>query len=407
MTPEKKIFVALPLMDEIEYLPSVLKSISNQNFGNFEVFICVNQPDKWWEDKEKINVCLRNAETILKLEQFKDFPVHVIDKSSPGKGWDDKYYGVGWARKTVMDTINNVASKNDILLTLDGDTTFGSGYFTSIADGFISNPEVNAISVPYYHPLTGNHDADRAILRYEIYMRYYAINLLRIGNPFAFTALGSAIACKVSAYRSIGGITPHKSGEDFYFLQKLRKFGPILIDHPQAVHPASRFSDRVFFGTGPAMIKGASGDWLSYPVYEHTVFDEVKVTFESFEKLFRADIKTPMSAFLQEKFKTDSIWQPLRENFKTAKQFIRACQHKVDGLRILQFIKWRPDRLKCNDEGNLFNFLQYHYPNDPLISAIDWNNFSFEFSEIEVLETIRDSLAAKEKVWQQKIKILK
>jgi hypothetical protein len=237
-------------------------------------------------------------------------------------------------------------------------------------------------------------------------MRYYAINLLRTGNPYAFTALGSAIACKVSAYRSIGGMTPHKSGEDFYFLQKLRKFGSVLIDHPQKVYPAARFSDRVFFGTGPAMIKGAGGDWHSYPVFDFSVFDEVEETFSAFSELFDKDIETPMSAFLNEKFGAGAIWQPLRENFKTIEKFVRACENRVDGLRILQYIKWRHNQKKSRDEENLLQFLQNHYPDDPLISIIDRKNFSFELSDLETLEKIRNSLVSKEETWQQQIKIL-
>ncbi|OQX78318.1 MAG: hypothetical protein B6D64_06915 [Bacteroidetes bacterium 4484_276] len=393
-------------MDELEGLPALLQCLNNQNYAGFELWICVNQPDSWWGEKEKIGVCKRNIETISELKKISGFPVHVIDKSSPGLGWDNKKYGVGQARKTVMDAINRVAAKEDIILCLDGDTAFGPEYFASIIKSFSQFPQANAISVPYLHLLTGSEDADRAILRYEIYMRYYAINMLRIGSPYAFTALGSAIACTVSAYRSVGGITPHKSGEDFYFLQKLRKFGPVLIAHPQKVYPAARFSDRVFFGTGPAMIKGAGGDWQSYPVFNFSIFDEVEETFKTFQGLFEHDIETPMSAFLMDKFKPGSIWQPLRENFKSVDKFVRACQQKVDGLRILQYIKWRHNQFNLPDEESLFIFLQQHCPDDPILPEIDWISFSFELSGLEVLGKIRDSLVEKEETWQKQIKIL-
>ena len=406
MASVRKIFVALPLMDELDGLPALLQCLNDQSYAGFELFVCVNQPDSWWAEKAKIGVCKRNVETICELKKITGFPVHIIDKCSPGLGWDSKKYGVGQARKTVMDAINKVSAKEDVILCLDGDTTFGPDYFASIIESFSQSPKVNAISVPYFHLLTGRDDADRAILRYEIYMRYYAINMLRIDNPYAFTALGSAIACKVSAYRSVGGLTPHKSGEDFYFLQKLRKFGSILIAHPQKVYPAARFSDRVFFGTGPAMIKGAGGDWQSYPVYNFSVFDEVAVTFKTFDGLFDGDIETPMSAFLMDKFKSGSIWQPLRENFKSVDKFVRACLQKVDGLRILQYIKWRHNQFNFSNEENLLSFLQQHYPDDPMLLDIDWRYFKFELSDLGTLEKIRDSLAAKEEALQKQIKIL-
>jgi hypothetical protein len=113
-----------------------------------------------------------------------------------------------------------------------------------------------------------------------------------------------------------------------------------------------------------------------------------------------------MAGFLREKFKTSSIWQPLRENFKTVEKFVRACQHKVDGLRMLQYIKWRHGQIDSVDEDNLFKFLQHFYPGDPLVLAIDWKNFSFEHADLEHLKAIRDSLVEKEEAWQQHTKIL-
>ena len=407
MREKKKIFVAVPLMDELENLGSFVECLTKQHYKHFEVFACVNQPEKWWADDRKIDLCRRNLKTIEQLKKITDFPVEMIDKSSPGRGWDDKNHGVGWARKTVMDKISLVADENDIIVSLDGDTVFGPDYFVSLVESFSKYPEIKAISVPYFHQLTGNREADRAILRYEIYMRYYSINMLRIGNPYAFTALGSAMAVRVSAYRAVGGMTPHKSGEDFYFLQKLRKFGPLLIDHPQRVYPAARFSDRVFFGTGPAMIKGALGDWSSYPVYDFRFFDEVAETFATFPTLFDKDFETPMSQFFREKFKTVSPWNSLRQNFKTTGNFVRACTHKIDGLRILQYIKWRHAQQEQADEENLFSWFRHFYPDGLESSGITPESFTFEKAEIETLEEMRNLLVTKEKSWQRQIKILR
>jgi hypothetical protein len=93
----------------------------------------------------------------------------------------------------------------------------------TVAEKLENSKNLLGIAIPYFHPLTGNNVNDRLILRYEIYMRHYLNNMLEIGNPYAFTAIGSAMAAKVSAYRKVGGLTPVKSGEDFYFIQKLKK----------------------------------------------------------------------------------------------------------------------------------------------------------------------------------------
>lgn len=406
MTKHRRIYIALPLMDELENISMMLSCLKNQDYQEFELVCCVNQPDSWWNVEGKKEICQRNLKTVDELRKVTGLNISIIDKTSMGNGWDTRNFGVGWARKTAMDAISHKANPDDIILSLDGDTEYPENYFGEIAKAFGHFPEIKAIAVPYYHKLTGDEKADFAILRYEIYMRCYAINLLRISNPYAFTALGSAIACSVATYRSLGGITPHKSGEDFYFLQKLRKFGQVLIDFPISVFPAARFSDRVFFGTGPAMIKGAGGDWSGYPVYPAHLFDNVAETFASFLKWFECEVETPMTPFLHEKFGEDFL-APLRKNSRSVAKFITACEHKIDGLRILQYLKsaYKPEM--NSDEKNLDEFLFRFYPAEKLTMSLADKGLDFKNATIEQLSELRNLLVTKEKEWQQMIKILR
>ncbi len=398
----RKVFVCIPLMDELENVPALMEYLRRQTFRDFVTVICVNQPDSWWNDPEKRDICRRNHETLKVLETVNDLSFHVIDRSSPGKGWNAKHFGVGWARKTAMDKAAAMAVADDLIVTMDGDTEFSPVYLASLADAFLHFPEVKVLSVPYYHRLTGHTNADRAILRYEIYMRTYAINMLRIQNPYAFTALGSAIACTADAYLWIGGITPHKSGEDFYFVQKLRKSFPVLIDHHEKVYPAARFSDRVFFGTGPAMIKGNSGDWSGYPIYDSRIFDEIKESFDAFRLIYDHETEIPMSEFLKEKF-GEGFGQPLRENVTSREKFVKACQHKIDGLRILQYLKWRQRQQTSNDEENLRDFFNRFFPDE--ITMVE--NFKFGDASVEQMDGIRNFLMKMEEQWQQTIRVLR
>ena len=201
--------------------------------------------------------------------------------------------------------------------------------------------------MPYYHPLSGCDDLDRAMLRYECYMRHYHIGLLRIGSPYAFTALGSAIVCPAWAYRRVGGITPLMGGEDFYLMQKFAKTGQILqrFDAPYDalyVRPQGRTSTRVPFGTGPAIARGLDTMDESYPFYAPEGFDAVKATTDLFPALYDADIETPLSPFLRQQLATDQLWEPLRRNFKTRDRFVHPCHERLDGLRILQYLKNSP-----------------------------------------------------------------
>ena len=392
------IFVCIPAINERDYLPQTLDCLALQDDASFSVSVCVNQPDAWWEDPVQRDICINNQETLEMLQQRGDLKLHIIDRSSKGKGWDLKDSGVGRARRCLIDETIKSAKPDDIIVSLDADTTFDPDYLSSVRKTLALHTKASALSVPYYHLLTEDSRANRAILRYEIYMRNYAINLHRIQCPYNFTALGSAMALRVSTYRKIGGITPKKSGEDFYFLQKLRKYGPILNYNPVKVHPAARFSNRVFFGTGPAMIKGDSGDWDSYPIYSHRLFDLVGETIRLFPLLFEKDHETPMTGFLQEIFKSNDLWSALRANFPDRDQFVRACHEKADALRILQYLKTQQKEIPGSDEEHLQAFFSQHYP-DAL--ALIPHDFSFAHSNIETLDALRNFLFETEDRIQQ------
>jgi glycosyltransferase involved in cell wall biosynthesis len=392
-------------MDEFGNLPALINCLLRQDYSFFTVIFCVNQPESWWRNSEKQAICVSNNESLKYLQNDLGFKKIVIDRCSEGNGWQGKYFGVGIARKTAMDKASTLAGENDLIVMMDGDTFYPPGYLSALCRAFDAYPDIKALSALYYHPLTGAEDADRAVLRYEIYMRFYAINMLRIKNPYAFTAVGSAIACTAGAYKAINGITPHKSGEDFYFLQKMRKFGSIKIWLDETVQPASRFSERVFFGTGPAMIRGNAGDWSSYPIFPFYFFNEVADTFNQFSYLFLNDIKTPMSNFFTEKFGLN-LWKSLRENAKSREKFVKACIQKVDGLRILQYLKWRHQMENSRDENNLAAFLQKYFPQSPILDLLLQIDYTFADASVEQLDEIRNYLLQIENSWQKKIQIL-
>jgi hypothetical protein len=398
----RKIWIALPAMDEMDYLPAFFRCLGNQSFSDFSLVVNVNQPESWWADPQKRTVCENNLLSLEYLESQNEFSIETIDCSSPGRGMTGKQTGVGWARKIAMDRVSALAAENDIVISLDADTTFKADYFKSVLENFNRKSGAVALSVPYYHLLTGDEEKDRAILRYEIYMRYYAINLWRIGNPFHFTAIGSAIALPVKAYRAIGGITPHKSGEDFYFLLKLQKYGEVISWNPEKVYPAARYSDRVGFGTGPAMIKGRAGEWSSYPIYHYSFFDEIQKTTDLFSTLYEKDTNTPVDQFIAEKFRAEPVWHRLRENYKTKKNFIRACHHKIDAFRILQFLKWRNQSSTITDEENLLQFLQEFFPDFVEVAPFDLRHLSFSVNPVADLDYIRNRLITLEDSFQRR-----
>ncbi|MCK4978972.1 MAG: glycosyltransferase family 2 protein [Candidatus Delongbacteria bacterium] len=391
-----KIYVAIPALNELEYIPKLIEDLVAQSLKDFKVFICVNNPDEWWNDPEKRIQCENNVNTIEYLKSVSDIDITIIDKASQGRGWTGKKKGVGFARQVLFEAIDSVSAEEDIVISLDADTRIPKDYIDSVSKTFKANKKALLLTNPYYHELSGDESIDRAILRYELYMRYYMLNLLKIGSPYSFTALGSAITFKIAGYRKINGITPKEAGEDFYFVNRMKKAGSVLIMNKEVVKPSSRESDRVPFGTGPAVIKGQMGSWESYPFYDVQGFDRIGKTYELFGSLFREDISTPIDDFITENLGTN-IWAPLRKNFKTEQNFIRACHEKVDGLRILQVLRY------YQKGDSLENFITFS--REKLDIDIK-DDFSFESISIKELNTIRDIYFEREKQLRSDVMIL-
>ena len=391
-----KIHIALPVLNESGNLSAFIDCLKAQSEQDFRLIVCVNQYEDWWEDAEKSAQCFDNQKSIDFLQSVQDIEIQIIDKSSKGKGWLQKKGGVGHARKSAMDLIVETAADNDLIVSVDADTFYPTDYLASIKKSFQKYPKMIGLAIPYYHKLDGN-ETDRLILHYEIYMRYYALNMLRINNPYAFSALGSAMVFPVWAYKKVGGLTPVLSGEDFYFLQKLVKNGKLGIWTETMAFPSSRFSDRVLFGTGPALIKGNTGNWDSYPIYDFHLFDRVEETFQLFPLLYEKDMKTPMDSFLKKQFKTEHIWPPLRKNYKDIGNFVKACINKVDGLRILQYLRLEQSKVEQSNEEVLIRFL-LKYLKESLMTkySIHLDDLSFETSSIEQLNEIRNLLFEEE-----------
>lgn len=397
-----KLYIAIPLLDEYDNINLIFRNLESQTYKNFKLIVCVNQPDIWWDDSSKIDICEQNIKSIdliNKLASDNNINCTIIDKTSKGKGWQGKNIGVGWARKTIMDHIALSASDEDIIVSLDADTYFKHNYFAVIHNHFANNPQIETISIPYYHPQNSDKEASRAILRYEIYMRYYFLNMVRIGSPYAFSALGSAISFRYRALKKIGGFSPKKSGEDFYFIQKMIKYKPIGNWLEEKVYPAARFSDRVSFGTGPAMIKGNAGNWESYPLYPIALFDKIKAFFDLIPQLYTNNIDTPIDAFWKDKDSKDTVFEKLRKNNKDLQHFTKAVHDYFDGLRTLQFLKanYNTD----NEEANLIEFLNTDFANK--IDARLLINFSFNDSSLGQLDAVRDFMVDLEDKYRKQI----
>jgi len=167
--------------------------------------------------------------------------------------------GVGLARKLGMDeAAARIAMTTDcagVIACLDADCSVAPNYLERLCEGFTRYPDCPGVSIYFEHP--GLFDADdpihRAMIDYELHLRYYIAGQRIAGFPYAFHTVGSALACSVAAYVAQGGMNLRQGGEDFYFVQKLIAVGGYRALNDTTVYPGVRQSVRVPFGTGPAI----------------------------------------------------------------------------------------------------------------------------------------------------------
>ena len=174
------------------------------------------------------------------------------------------------------------------ILSLDADTQVEPNYVDAVCRFFREHP-VAGVSIAYAHRLEDcNEENLGAMVKYELYLRYYRAGLAYMGHPYAYTCIGSAFAVRASDYVAEGGMNKRQAGEDFYFIQKLIATGRYADLNTTTVHPSPRLSFRTPFGTGMAL-SGIGADGGRYPVYCWEAFEEIKRFFDGLDALFQAD----------------------------------------------------------------------------------------------------------------------
>jgi hypothetical protein len=194
--------------------------------------------------------------------------LHWVDAASSGIELPAKQ-GVGLARKIGLDlalTRLDFSAGDPLLICLDADTLVQPDYLGAITTHFaVCN--AGGAAIPFCHRPAGDRPGQAAIDRYELFLRVYVLGMELAGSPYAFHTVGSAMACRASAYTASGGMNRRQAGEDFYFLQQLHKTSAVAALSGTIVHPSPRSSHRVPFGTGRAvgdMLAPEGGELLFY-----------------------------------------------------------------------------------------------------------------------------------------------
>ncbi|MBN1545769.1 MAG: hypothetical protein JW902_03825, partial [Syntrophaceae bacterium] len=175
-----------------------------------------------------------------------------VDASSPGFELPANG-GVGLARKIGMDFCLPLFKDRDVesnlLFSLDADTLVEPNYLKVAVRHFRRRNRMAAV-FSFLHRISNDRSVQEAIDFYESYLRYYVIGLYYANSPYAFHTIGSTIVSSAEGYVTVRGIPKRLAAEDFYFLNKLAKIGPIGHISETTVFPSPRLSARTPFGTG-------------------------------------------------------------------------------------------------------------------------------------------------------------
>lgn len=253
--------VVIPSLAESGNLPLTLNSLAANPVGSlsrFLILVVVNQRTDASPEERADNCATLESLPFWKREYGLEH-LHWVDAASAGKELPLKQ-GVGLARKIGLDlalTHLDFAAGDPLLVCLDADTIVQPDYLAAI-EGHFAHATAGGASIPYCHRPAGDPAGQAAIDRYELFLRVYVLGLEQAGSPYAFHTVGSAMACRASAYAASGGMNRRLAGEDFYFLQQVHKVAGVAPLTGTIVHPSPRPSHRVPFGTGRSV-----GDMLA------------------------------------------------------------------------------------------------------------------------------------------------
>jgi hypothetical protein len=276
--------IVVPAIAESDTLPKLIKSLEKNDkleLHNTLLLIVVNNCVSSSEEVKN-----DNQKTLSYLRKIK-FKVNIsfIDACSAEKEMDDKNGGVGLARKIGMDLalskFDYLSINKNIILCTDADCIVDSDYVSEISQEFNRN-NLEAAVVNFTHDISGRNDETKAIICYEIFLRYYVLGLKFAKSDYAFHTIGSTMLCTPEAYCKVEGMNKRKAAEDFYFLEKLAKIYPIGELKSAYVYPSKRGSWRVPFGTGRSVDRYLSNSRDEYLLYDPKSFIILKTWLEVF-----------------------------------------------------------------------------------------------------------------------------
>ncbi len=343
--------VVIPALAESRHLAPTLYSLAQnpaQLLSRFLILVVVNHR----EDAplpEKMDNRLTLQRLLAGDGYLNRLQLGWVDAASPGLELPVKRGGVGLARKIGFDlalTRLEEGPPSPLLVSLDADTLVRRDYLPALVKHFQEAKGRGAV-IPFCHQPGATPEEDRAIHKYELFLRSYVLGLSKAGSPYAFHTVGSAMACTAEIYARAGGMNTRTAGEDFYFLQHLAKTAGVTQVQGTVIYPSARPSHRVPFGTGRSISRLLAKEKEAVLFYQQACFEILR----DWLALVNHNAHTPgeklrgmaerISAHLGAYLDTvhfPAVWDKLCKNFPDPSKRIPAFHGWFDGLRTMKLI---------------------------------------------------------------------
>lgn len=279
--------------------------------------------------------------------------------------------GVGLARKIACDIACKIIASGHInspwIHNTDADVKLPEKYFH--ANKTLNPEEVVAALYPFEHVPSQDQHLNLCQGLYDLSLHYYVAGLSWANSPYAFHTVGSTLLINFHAYGIVRGFPKRAAGEDFYLLNKMAKTGEIVSLEAPVIQIDCRKSDRVPFGTGPALSKIAA---LAKPLEEYfyynpLCFEYLKTWLILLPFLFEEkveELNLPLLEKIQKNIEmknqkinleylldcligigTNKALLHGLQNSRTPENFQRHMHNWFDAFRTLKFIHYMRDSL--------------------------------------------------------------
>ena len=341
--------------EDISFLVN-LKDSQQEKFSTL-VIVIINQPECAVEvtdkNQELFNWIVESGVSLgtagkLHLIDWGNSCCLIVDQFTGSR--IPKKKGVGLARKIGADLAADLIHRGYIssnwIHNTDADAQLPADYFNAVKN----LPEKAKVALyPFVHYST-DPLLDIKGRCYEKALNYYVKGLEFAKSPYAFHTIGSCIAFRYEAYCEVRGFPARSAGEDFYILNKMRKVGSVVTLDTQPITLQSRESDRVPFGTGPALSKLEilADDAIpeaTFEYYNPQLFVRLKAVIQLINEQALEDYLS------LEKWESEALEQlgiskclaHLKKYTDNRKRYIEHAHNWFDGFRTLRWLHFIED----------------------------------------------------------------